>query len=103
MAESRFKYQTSFIPVSYEREQRGMWIFKQEALPIAPDPASLYANRQYQEHMDEMGASGWELVSVQPLLRGVYQFKKDNQSGFGLGYSLTAGYYLFWKRNIANE
>jgi hypothetical protein len=43
-----------------------------------------------------MGQDGWELVSVRPLLLGVGQ-----AIGYaGLGYSLTAGYYLFWKRVI---
>jgi len=32
------------------------------------------------------------------LLRGLYQYERDNKSGFGLGYSLTAGYYFFWKK-----
>jgi hypothetical protein len=49
-------------------------------------------------HMQDMGSKGWELVNVQPLLRGIYKYNKDNASGFGLGYSLTAGYYLFWKK-----
>ena len=43
-----------------------------------------------------MGNEGWELVTVQPLLKGVYQ-----AAGYGgYGYSLTAGYYLFWTRII---
>lgn len=95
-----FEYSTNFVPVTYEKEERGVWIFKKEMLPASPNPSSVYDNPEYQQHMSEMGKDGWELVSVQPLLRGLYQYQKDQHSGFGLGYSLTAGYYLFWKREI---
>jgi hypothetical protein len=45
--------------------------------------------------MAAMGRQGWELVTVQPLLKGIYA-KGNAQVGFG--YSLTAGYYFFWKK-----
>ncbi|CAJ3469029.1 Uncharacterised protein [Burkholderia pseudomallei] len=95
-----FEYYTSFVPVTYDKEERGAWIFKKEMLPVSPNPGSVYDDPVYQKHMSDMGRDGWELVSVQPLLRGLYQFQKDQHSGFGLGYSLTAGYYMFWKRAI---
>lgn len=94
----KYEYETDFIPVTYEREERGLWIFKREALPVSPDPSSLCGNPEYIARMQEMGQNGWELIAVQPLLRGMYQYERDNNSGFGFGYSLTAGYYLFWKR-----
>jgi len=96
----KFEYDTTFIPITYEKEEIGVWIFKKENLPVSPNPSSLYGNETYNQHMKEMGLMGWELVNVQPLLRGMYQYNKDNKSGFGLGYSLTAGYYLFWKKQI---
>lgn len=100
MHSPQFEYKTSFIPVAYEREKRGLWIFQQDALPISPAPGSLYADPQYQAHLNDMGKEGWELVSVQDLLRGVYQYKEGSNKAFGLGYSLTAGYFLFWKRQV---
>ena len=94
----KFEYNTTFIPVAYEKEETGVWIFKKESLPISPNVSSLCDNESYNNHMQDMGSKGWELVNVQPLLRGIYKYNKDNASGFGLGYSLTAGYYLFWKK-----
>ncbi|MDE2394402.1 MAG: hypothetical protein KGM91_03105 [Burkholderiales bacterium] len=93
-----FEYQASFVAVTYDKEQRGVWLFKEDLLPTTPNPGSLYNNPEYQKHMAAMGKAGWELVSVQPLLRGVSQYDKSEHCSFGLGYSLTAGYYLFWKR-----
>jgi hypothetical protein len=46
--------------------------------------------------MNRLGSEGWELVNVQPLLKGV----RDALGNSGMGYSLTAGYYLFWKRAV---
>ncbi|MBP1681043.1 MAG: hypothetical protein H6Q35_1382 [Proteobacteria bacterium] len=97
----QYQYHTSFRPVTYEKEESGVWIFKKERLPVSPNPASLYDNEQYKRHLSEMGEQGWELINVQPLLRGLYQYERDNKSGFGLGYSLTAGYYFFWKKTLA--
>ncbi len=80
---NKYEYQTSFFPVtSYEYNHHGTH--------QSPDPESFYDNNEYKKHMAEMGTKGWELISVQPLLRGAY--------GYDYGYSLTAGYFLFWKR-----
>jgi len=65
------------------------------AMPSDPDPASLAGNIRYMDEIDQMGKEGWELISVSPLLRGCYH------EGAHYGYSLTAGYYLFWKRTNA--
>jgi hypothetical protein len=43
----KFEYNTTFIPVAYEKEETGVWIFKKESLPISPNVSSLYDNESY--------------------------------------------------------
>jgi hypothetical protein len=93
----KFQYLTTFFPVEYPIVERGRWIFKGSSLPHTPEESSLYANPEYQEQMRFMGEEGWELISVQPLLEGVYAFPKSIGA---IAYSVTAGYYFFWKRVI---
>ncbi len=92
----RFEYHTTFAPVDYHKVESRGWIFKEELPPYQPIIESLTINPAYEQHLESMGYEGWELVSVQPLLKGVWK-----ASGYtGMGYSLTAGYYLFWKRAL---
>lgn len=91
----RFEYLTTFVPMSYESEESGGWLFKKER-PHKPIIESLTANPVYDQYLNRLGNEGWELVSVQPLLKGIWK-----ALGYaGIGYSLTAGYYLFWKRAV---
>lgn len=92
-----FEYTVTYLAVTYASETTGL-IFKKDAPQVEPIPESLYDNAQYMQHLAEMGENEWELLSVQTLLRGMYHCQRDSDSGYGFGYSLTAGYYLFWKR-----
>jgi hypothetical protein len=82
--------------MDYECADRGVWIFKEELLPHKPIVESLTDNPAYAQNLNRLGNEGWELVNVQPLLKGVWRVGGRS----GLGYSLTAGYYLFWKRAV---
>jgi hypothetical protein len=94
----KFEYQTTFVHVSYEEEESGALVFKEKHPPRIPIVESLTGNPNYEQHLRQMGQDGWELVSAQPLLLGVGH---QNAIGYaGWGYSLTAGYYLFWKRRF---
>jgi hypothetical protein len=92
----RFEYLTTFVPVAYEKEERGAWLFKEVRPPRMPIIESLTDNPAYAEHLNRLGSEGWELVNTQPLLKGVW----IAVGTAGTGYSLTAGYYLFWKRAV---
>ena len=92
----RFEYLTSFVPMSYKSEETGVWVFKERQPPHIPIVESLTDNPAYAEHLNRLGNEGWELVNAQPLLKGVYRLHGHT----GMGYSLTAGYYLFWKRAV---
>lgn len=96
-----FEYTTSYFPLPYEVEQRGMLgrMVKGEAYPEAPDPAAFIRNEKYQAHLGSMGADGWELVNVQTALRGVH-VGLNKESGLAVNYTVTAGYFLFWKKPL---
>jgi hypothetical protein len=95
-----FEHTTTFLPVEYVAVHHGKWIFKHESpLPVSPDIHSLFNSDTYSEQLLQMGHDGWELVSVQSLLRGVHHSPGGSEAGgSGISYSLTAGYYCFWKR-----
>lgn len=80
-----FEHYTSFAPITFKEEQSFL-----SNPPQTPDIDSMLDDADYQRHLREMGAEGWELVSVQPLLKGVI-------TGVA-AYAITAGYFLFWKR-----
>jgi hypothetical protein len=83
----KFEYRTTFFPVEYEAEERGVWVFKERKPPNNPDENSLIESPEYQRQMREMGDEGWDLAGVQSLLRGTYTLVGTA----GFGYSLTAG------------
>ena len=97
----KYEYKTTFVSIAYQKEKKGIWIFKKDDIPYVPDQNSLLNSEEYQSHLSEMGVSGWDLVCVQPLLRGVYKYETGSGGGYGVGYPLTAGYYFFWKKEIA--
>ncbi|MGP0172685.1 DUF4177 domain-containing protein [Pseudomonas sp. NCHU5208] len=91
-----FEYTTSYVELDYKRERSGVWIFKTDLPLTEPDISS---TGDWQKQLNKMGGAGWELVSAQPLLRGVYQIPESTQAGGGaISYPITAGFCLFWKR-----
>ncbi|MEM1212584.1 MAG: hypothetical protein AAGI68_09840 [Planctomycetota bacterium] len=52
------------------------------------------------ESIDDAEAQGWQLTHVTPLVMPVYRFKTDglSQWGFGVGASMTRGYFLYFQR-----
>ena len=101
-----FYYHTTYFPVQYEERNGfgdGAGTVYPETEPLAE---SLLESSDYGEHLALMGNDGWELINVQPLLRGVHESDISASGGYGFGYSLTAGFYLFWKKEYekpANE
>jgi hypothetical protein len=111
---ARFEYKTTYVPVSYDADvaesKRGKVgklldsVFDSKPMPANPDPDSLIDNREYESSLREMGDDGWELVSVQPLLRASHTVVNSPSTGqAGLSSSVTAGYYLFWKRAVQDH
>lgn len=86
-----FEYQISYYNIAYFIDEKQPFMVG-TGLPTDPNPGSFDYNTDYMEEITRFGSEGWELVSVQPLLRGCYN------DATGVSYSLTAGYYMFWKR-----
>jgi len=94
----KYEYFTSVFSIDYQKAMgSGLLNKSTEYDPFWPEWRSLPDNPKYKSHMEEMGQKGWELVSVQPILRGIY--RSYNESAYG--YSLTAGYYFFWKKQLS--
>lgn len=86
-----FEYHTSFVPLSYQSGDSARFLgMDLSGPPQVPNLDSLLHHEGYRRHLNELGSKGWELISAQPVLQGVH-------TGYS-SYSLTAGYFLFWKR-----
>ena len=97
-----FEHTTTYVPVQYAVDKTGFWVFQRDSpLPGPPLPESLLTADDYLTEVNGMGAQGWELVNVQSLLRGVHHTPPGKvTAGAVASYSLTAGYYFFWKRRL---
>ncbi|APQ11059.1 hypothetical protein BJP27_05940 [Pseudomonas oryzihabitans] len=104
MSPARFEYHTEFAPLTYRVQERGWLLFKQEIQSGTPDIAAFLASTERRARLDELGAQGWELVSVQPVLEGRAQIgaqTAQGNQGWGVGYAVPIGFLLFFKRLIA--
>lgn len=97
----KFEYTTSYVPVSYDADKAKRGRFKETPMPSRPDPNSLLDSDEYKRLLRDMGNEGWELVTVQPVLRASHAVKNAFwYGGSGVSSSVTAGYYFFWKRVV---
>jgi len=103
MSPARFEYHTEFCPLTYRVQERGWLIFKQEVQTGTPDINAFLADTDRQARLQVLGAEGWELVSVQPVLEGraqIGQQTTEGNQGWGVGYAVATGFLLFFKRAI---
>lgn len=104
MSPARFEYHTEFAALTYRVQERGWLLFKQEVQTGTPDIAAFLADPERQARLQALGADGWELVSVQPVLEGraqIGQQTTQGNQGWGVGYAVATGFLLFFKRLIA--
>ena len=85
-----YEYFTTYFPIQYQGVSG--------ELPKYPLFESLTNDPVYLSEMKDAGERGWELVSIQPLLQGV----SCSSLHGSFGYSITAGYFFFWKRQENN-
>ncbi|MBV6220241.1 hypothetical protein DZA01_30395 [Pseudomonas aeruginosa] len=64
---------------------------------LEPD-ANALSDPLHWEQVQRLGQEGWELVSVQPLMRGVTEIGNQNAQGWAWGVALPVSYLLFFKR-----
>ncbi len=97
----KFEYMTSYVPVSYDADNAKRGRFKETPIPSFPDPHSLLDSDEYKNLLRDISDAGWELVTVQPLLRASHAVKNFFfYGGTGVSVSVTAGFYFFWKRAV---
>ena len=77
---------------------KGVAMFKHKEDTLEPDDHALLNPLRWAEVV-RLGQEGWELVSVQPLMRGVTEIGNPKRPRLGFGASLCpVSYPLFFKR-----
>jgi hypothetical protein len=95
------EHTVTYVPVCYPEGDTTDGVSFCEQLPAKPDPASLWTSLDYENHFRQMWQDGWDLVNVQPLLQGHSPLSGSFNTGSSQGFSITAGYYFFWKRTVS--
>ncbi|PUA42075.1 hypothetical protein C5U62_30010 [Pseudomonas protegens] len=95
-----FDYHIEFLPLTYCMHTRSFLIFKTEEPSTEPDIHAFLQHPEHQARLAQLGHDGWELVSVQPALRGHIQIGNQNAQGWAYGLALPTGYLLFFKRPL---
>ncbi|MDF5980599.1 hypothetical protein P4114_33205 [Pseudomonas aeruginosa] len=81
----------------YKTLTKGVAMFKHKEDTLEPDDHALLSPLRWAEVV-RLGQEGWELVSVQPLMRGVTEIGNQNAQGWAWGIALPVSYLLFFKR-----
>lgn len=96
------EHTVTYVPVCYPEGDKAEGVsYKEKKLPVQPDPASLWTSLDYENHFRQMWQDGWDLVNVQPLLQGHSPSSGSFNTDSSPGFSITAGYYFFWKRSAS--
>ena len=85
------EHTTTYLPMEYSKPKGFNLSGKQS--PVAM--ISKYQD-DLQQHMDKMSSKSWELISVEQITKG--KPTKATIHGNEFGYSLTDGFFLFWRR-----
>ena len=98
----KYEFMTTYFPLKYH--DKDVLNTKQihKVHTINPAPSSLCDNEEYNGFVSDMGQDGWELVSVESVQKGVNVYsEKESDDSKMFGYSLTAGFMFFWKRELS--
>lgn len=80
----------TYLPVNYKTESHSSLASENLFDPKAQLKSHDVDIPLYDQHLNEMGAEDWELISVQPLPNVEYTKKRD--------ITVTGGFYFFWQR-----
>jgi len=80
----------TYLPVNYKDEAPGSIISQNLFDPEARVKSFDVDTQFYDQHLNDMGEQGWNLVSIQPLPRVEYTETQN--------ISLVGGFYLFWQK-----
>ena len=86
-----FEYHVENIDIPYKTLTKGIAMFKHKEDTLEPDDHALLNPLRWAEVV-RLGQEGWELVSVQPLMRGVTEIGNQNAQGWAWGVALPVSY-----------
>ncbi|HBO8416230.1 TPA: hypothetical protein L5A77_004159 [Pseudomonas aeruginosa] len=96
-----FEYHIESIDIPFQDLPQPMRLLGRQRRPdkaLEPDMNALLGDPLRWEKVQRLGQEGWELVSVQPLMRGVTEIGNQNTQGWAWGVALPVSYLLFFKR-----
>ena len=73
MSHRAFEYHTEFAPLHYLVRTKKLFMFKSEEPSTDPDVQGFLQDPEHQQRLAQLGQEGWELISVQPVVRGEVQ------------------------------
>lgn len=103
MIRQAFEYHTEFSPLHYLVRTKKLLMFKSEEPTTEPDVQGFLQDREHQQRLAQLGREGWELISVQPVVRGEVKIGNQNAQGWAYGIALPTGFLMFFKRAIHND
>lgn len=103
MSRQAFEYYSEFSPLQYIVRTKKLFMFKSEEPTTEPDIQGFLQGSGYQQRLTQLGQEGWELVSVQPVVKGEVKIGNQNAQGWAYGIALPTGYLLFFKRHISSD
>ncbi|TEO05400.1 hypothetical protein IPC129_30175 [Pseudomonas aeruginosa] len=96
-----FEYHIENIDIPYEELTQPVRLLGRQRRTdkaLEPNVDALLGNPLRWAEVVRLGQEGWELVSVQPLMRGVTEIGNQNAQGWAWGVALPVSYLLFFKR-----
>ncbi|MCF5508336.1 MULTISPECIES: hypothetical protein [Pseudomonas] len=103
MSRQSFEYHTAFTPLNYLVRTKKLFMFKSEEPTTEPDVEGFLQDLEHQQRLALLGREGWELISVQPVVKGEVKIGNQNAQGWAYGIALPTGYLLFFKRPISSD
>jgi hypothetical protein len=85
---TRYEYTNAFVTRPYKTATTGV-LFKSTNPTFEPDVRAYLDAPESIETLNAYGRDGWELVSVQQVLRGHEQIGNQNAQGWAYGYALA--------------
>lgn len=55
-------------------------------------------NTLLNEHISTIASEGWKLTSMQPILKGLYDYCGTDGHAYGYGHNVTEGFVIVWEK-----
>ena len=101
MSNQTFEYHTEFCPLLYRVQTKGFLLFKTEEPTTEPDICAFLQDQEYKERLARLGRDGWELVTVQTVVKGEIKVGNQNAQAWAYAIALPTGYLMFFKRHTS--